>query len=154
MAESPSGLTPQSFPTKIDTWLMLVLVFGLLTNFFATAAAVQAGPRTGLVAIAVTFVALTALGLLAVPTRYELHASELVIRSGVVRYRVPYVAIRAVTPSRAPRSAPAWSIDRLRIDYAQRYALVSPADRLGFLHALAARAPQLVLDGEALVLRG
>jgi hypothetical protein len=89
--------------------------------------------------------------LLAWPTRYELHEHELVIRSGVIRYRIPYSDIRAVTPSRNPLSAPAWSLDRLRIDRKRGFALISPQDKDGFLRALAERARQLTLQGDRLV---
>jgi hypothetical protein len=89
--------------------------------------------------------------LLAWPTRYELHEQELVIRSGVIRYRIPYSEIRAVTPSRNPLSAPAWSLDRLRIDRKRGYALISPRDKEGFLRVLAARTDQLTLRGDRLL---
>jgi membrane protein YdbS with pleckstrin-like domain len=144
-----------SFPTKIDRWLVVVLL-GALTAMLVSAVAVARTAQTPAQLMAALCTPLLPVGLVALlswPTRYELHADELVIRSGVIRYRIPYADIRGVAPSRNPLSAPAWSLDRLRIERARGYALISPRDRAGFLEALAARTPQLVREGEQLVAR-
>ena len=75
------------------------------------------------------------------------------IRSGVVRYRIPYVDLREVHPTNNPLSAPAWSLDRLKLVRNRGYALISPDDKPRFLHELARRAPHLTLQGDRLVAR-
>jgi hypothetical protein len=70
-------------------------------------------------------------------TRYAIGQGRLLVLSGPLRWSIPFAEIRAVRRSRAAWSAPALSLDRLRIEYgAGRSCLVSPADRAGFLAAL------------------
>lgn len=142
-----------SFSTKVDTWLALVLVAALLVGSISTAAGMQAARTTAEAAavLGMTLLAPLIVGVLSVPTRYELHREQLVIRSGILRYRYAYSDIRGVTPTHNPLSAPAWSLDRLRIDLPKRYALVSPADKSGFLLALSQRAPHLRFAGDRLI---
>lgn len=144
-----------SFPTKIDRWLVVVLLGGLVAMLLAVVTAARTAQTPAQLAGAVLALLgpIALVALLSWPTRYELRADELVIRSGVIRYRIPYGDIRGVTPSRNPLSAPAWSLDRLRIDRPKGYALISPRDRPGFLAALAARTPHLAHRGEELVAR-
>jgi len=92
------------------------------------------------------------------PCRYATAPPELHIRAGLLlRTRLPLDAIQQVRPSRNPLSAPAWSLDRLRIDYRKgtktRFALISPAERDAFLRSLLAAAPGLARtpDGSGLV---
>ena len=51
------------------------------------------------------------------PLDYEITSDELIARSGFMRWRVPLGSIEEVSPSRNPASAPAWSLDRLRVEY-------------------------------------
>ena len=83
-------------------------------------------------------------GALCWPTDYTLYPQEIVIRSGLIRYRVPYHAIVEVRPSRAMWSAPAWSLDRLLIRCGRKMYLISPVDKWGFMAEVAARDPGLV----------
>jgi hypothetical protein len=82
-----------------------------------------------------------------VSTGYEIRAAGLVARSGPWRWTVPLAAIQGVAPAREWKSAPALSLDRLRIDYLQggkaAHLLVSPADRSAFLRDLLAATPGL-----------
>jgi hypothetical protein len=77
-----------------------------------------------------------------------------VVRSGQLRWRVPLAAIQAVHPTRSPLSAPALSLDRLRVEYRvngrQKQIVISPADRAGFYDSLVAAAPGLVKEGDRL----
>ncbi|HZT57137.1 MAG TPA: PH domain-containing protein [Pyrinomonadaceae bacterium] len=89
------------------------------------------------------------------PLDYEIASDELVARSGFMRWRVPLGSIQEVGPSRNPASAPAWSLDRLRIEYvkngATRSLYVSPLDKEGFLRELADSAPGLEVRGGRVV---
>jgi hypothetical protein len=54
--------------------------------------------------------------LLTYPLYYLVTASELIVRCGVwLRQHISLAAIDEVTPERNPASAPAWSLDRLRV---------------------------------------
>lgn len=92
---------------------------------------------------------------LAYPVYYEITASHLLIRSGCLKFQIPLSTIEMVRPTRNPLSAPAWSLDRLRIDYKRnnkpRIALISPEDKSRFLRELTQRVGDLELkDGQAI----
>ena len=141
------------FPTKVDRSIGVALVFGPAVTVFSAIVATTAGqPLVGLIPLAV--IALVYGGLV-IPVYYELADEVLVIRFGMARVRVPYRDIRGVEPTDSILSAPALSMDRIRIDYGRdSEAVISPADRDGFLTALAAKVPHLRRDGERLVAAG
>jgi hypothetical protein len=86
------------------------------------------------------------------PLEYEIKPCELVARSGLMRWRVPLSSIQEVRPSRNPASAPAWSLDRLRVEYvrggSERALYVSPEDKTAFLLDLVDSTPGLELRGD------
>jgi hypothetical protein len=105
---------------------------------------------------------------LAYPVYYEITASDLLIRSGWLKYQIPLSTIEMVRPTRNPLSAPAWSLDRLRIDYRRndririvridyrrndriRIALISPENKARFLNELLQRAANLERLGHQVV---
>jgi hypothetical protein len=143
-----SSLPPERFASKRDGWLVAVLWGASLVDF-AVAGWLLLGTEP-----APAFVA----PLLLVAGVFQLHAlyaidytfegDALVVRASFFRWRVPLAAIDAVEPTRNPLSSPASSLDRLRIRWGAKRILVSPEDRVGFLRALAARAPQLDVSGE------
>lgn len=89
------------------------------------------------------------------PLNYEITSGELVARSGLMRWRVQLASIQEVSPSRNPASAPAWSLDRLRVEYLKgtetRTLYVSPEDKAAFLYDLAEATPGLELRGDRAV---
>ena len=145
---------PDVFPTKVDAWLAAVLggSFVLAVGSAVPVVATATDPSVALIAIVPLVLSFGLVALLALPTRYELHERELVVRSGVIRYRAPYLDIRGVEPTRTIFSAPAWSLDRLAVSYGTGLDLViSPRDKAGFLNALHKRVPHLRLEGDRLV---
>ena len=147
-------MQPLIFPTKVDAWLVAVLLgaFAFVIIIVGVAAR-EADTWLEVVALFLMSVWPAPLvALLALPTRYELHADQLVVRSGVIRYRAPYRDIRSAVPSRAIWSAPAWSLDRLWVSRDSGMdLLISPRDKHRFLVELQRRAPHLRLDGDRLV---
>lgn len=132
------------FPTRVDNWLVAVLVLALLisvASVLVSAAQDLGGATVAGVLVLGTFVLVAALTL---PTHYTLDERELVIRSGVLRYRIPFESIRRVYPTGNALSAPAWSLDRLGIEYRKKggwsLALISPDRKEDFMRLLAARA--------------
>jgi hypothetical protein len=87
----------------------------------------------------------------AYPVSYEIRPPDLLVRAGLTRSRIALSSIEAVSPTRDPASAPALSLDRLRIDYLKKgkltFSLVSPEDKAAFL-------TNLVLSTDGLELRG
>ena len=131
------------FSSKIDLWLWTTLVLTLSACVFAVW---TVGVRGSAMAIAaVLAVCVLALGLpvwIVLGTRYEFAEHDLLICSGPFRWRVPLEQVRAVAPSRSVLSAPALSLDRLRIAYGRVGSiLISPRDKLQFLSELQRRCP-------------
>jgi membrane protein YdbS with pleckstrin-like domain len=108
----------------------------------------------GVVAALAGVVVLTVVyGGLVFPMRYGITDEEIVVRHGVVRQRIPLAKIREVYPTRSPVSSPALSLDRLHIQFGDGFfkaAMISPADKDGFLQELARKAG-LARDGDRLV---
>mgnify|MGYP000884344381 FL=1 len=132
------------FGTKVDWWIVLVLAFAPVS--MATAAIVT---RDVWVLVG-GFLFLGALSLIIVPCEYVLENKWLVVRSGLIRYRVPYDQIDEVRPTNNPLSSPAWSLDRLWISYGRKNIMISPKEKRKFLDAVALRA-NLKKEGDKLV---
>ena len=81
-------------------------------------------------------------------TSYAFEGAMLLVRCGPLRWRIPLEQIFAVNETDSLRSAPAMSMDRLEIRFADDdRMLVSPRDKTGFLTELRRRAPQLGNQG-------
>jgi hypothetical protein len=136
----------RAFASAVDAWLgaLLLLIAAMVPALFIAAVAAWNGDPAAAAGLAASaaFVAAIMVGLVW-PVRYTCASDALVVRSGAIRYRVPYREISRVSPSRAMWSSPALSLDRLRIDYGARWLLISPTDRGDFLAELRRRAPQL-----------
>ena len=139
--------------SKKDLWIVLLVAAAVLGPVIAGIARLTASrPATGealiLIAAGLGFGAV--LLLLAAPTYYQITPGTLIIKSGVLRHRIPLASIEAIRPTRNPLSAPAWSLDRLRIDYrhgdGMRFALVSPQDKRGFMEEVAGADAGLTAD--------
>jgi hypothetical protein len=65
---------------------------------------------------------------------------QLVVRGGILRYRIPYADITDIAPSREIWAAPALSLQRVEISHGPgRFALVSPRERERFIAELEKR---------------
>lgn len=110
----------QTYKSKVDTWLGVVLVgvmVGCLVAFFVS---VRSGDAAAvLAALPILVIGAGLPGWLLASTHYTLGDTALSVRSGPFRWEVPIKAIRDITPTSSPLSSPALSLDRLRIDYGQ-----------------------------------
>lgn len=146
------------YRSKKDWWLVglvwgsvsLLLLVGLY-NFFAPGGNLPLGREL----VSAGVVSAAAVVFTTYPLDYEVTPDELVARSGLLRWRVPVGSIEGVRPSRSAASAPAWSLDRLAVEYRKggstRTLHISPADKLGLMRELADAAPWLALRGDRLV---
>lgn len=129
------------YRSAVDGWLIVLLGLGALVATVSGSLVVVSGqgPERWIAGL----VTLVGVGLplwILRSTSYTLTETELIVRSGPVRRRVAIADIVAITPTRNPLSAPALSLDRLRIDVRRGgYILISPADRASFLADLQAR---------------
>ena len=151
-----SSAAPQRrFPSKRDTWLVLVLWGAALALVYASID-VARSPTPAMFKALFLLICIPAALLLPwilYGTSYALTEEALLIRCGPFRNRVLVSAIQEVTPSRNPMSSPACSLDRLHIKYrgSRLGILVSPADKRSFLQELAELDSQLSLQGDTIV---
>ena len=144
--------------SKVDIWLVVPLYIGVLLPFlWGISFLFNPGVLRGIgwyflcLGIAISAIVL----LLTYPVYYEITATTLLVRSGVIRVKIPLNAIQRVFPERSRQSAPALSLDRLRVDYS-RYSVtrrihISPKDKLRFMQDLTEHTEGLeVKDGQVI----
>jgi hypothetical protein len=129
----------QKFKSKIDRWIMLVLVSAMIVDLgiVVQIAMRPAAPAATTATILVCIAAIVLLGALLLRTYYIVDKGTLRIVSGPFRWTIAVDQISSVMPTRSLLSSPALSLDRLLIRYGNgRKILVSPADRNEFLRAI------------------
>ncbi len=139
--------------SKVDKWIAAVLLgVPVLMLLFTIIEFIGARFTSGLILLG-TFAFIFVIYLLVVyPVHYETKAEILVIRFGIIRYKIPYADIVSVRPTRNILSSPALSLDRLKIEHGKSMpTLISPIDKRLFLEDLASHAPQLKLIRASLV---
>jgi hypothetical protein len=143
------------YRTRVDAWLVALLIGATATPLAAAAWLAASGQTEGLVLLLVWGTAVSALVIsLTVPVRYTLRGDALVVRSGWLRWTIPWAAVRRVEPTWNPLAGPAWSLRRVRLDWDQgNFILVSPQDRESFIEDIAARCPHLTRAGARLEFR-
>jgi len=131
-------MSVKRFNSRIDRWLVFVLVATVLVQLIAISAALSASEATPGVLAGIGVLLLTVILFIWLlrSTYYEISGDTLRIVSGPYRVRIPIEMIESIEPTRSPLSSPALSLDRLRIRYGKKQVLVSPADKRGFLRAL------------------
>ncbi len=147
------------FSTRVDWWIGLLMFWAGAMPPAVTAFGLL-GHRIEVVILGLIATGVMAAVLLgtAIPVRYELHDRELVIRSGLLRFRIAYSGIKSVRPSRSFLKAPAWSLDRLALEYSGSFlgnpVLISPKEKEEFLAELSRREPALArVPGENVLVR-
>lgn len=90
------------------------------------------------------------------PLSYEITRSELFVRGGRVMLRhIPIATIDEVQPDRTIAGSPAWSLDRLRIDYrknGEQVSLwVSPKSKVAFMQEIAGLDSDPKMKGDRLI---
>jgi hypothetical protein len=125
------------FRSKIDLWLLVVLVAAAALPFTQALAGLQDG--SSWISHTVTFALLAgSFSWLVLTTKYTVTQDTLLVQSGPFRWRIAKNEITQIAPSRSILSSPALSLDRLRIEYAagRKSVLISPKDKEGFLKAV------------------
>jgi hypothetical protein len=140
-----------TFPSKRDTWIILLSWVGSVVEVAVGIILLLSNvpPPIKVLAPLVCLTGAVFMVWVLYGTYYVVTQDTLTIRCGPFRFRVPLTEIEAVTPTRNPLSSPACSLDRFLIQYRQsrRRIMVSPLDKAGFLQALVARCPHLMVSG-------
>ncbi|HEX4052369.1 MAG TPA: PH domain-containing protein [Steroidobacteraceae bacterium] len=141
---------PQRFHSRIDGQFALLgvglpvsLALALAANHVLYGAPPWWALLPLLLAVSVVVWSLTS-------TTYTFAGATLLVRCGPFRWRVPVEQIFAVSETDSVRSAPAMSMDRLEIRFANDgRMLISPRDKAEFLAELHRQAPQLANHGRS-----
>lgn len=132
-------MSKKRFQSKVDRWLAAVLILGLLMMLAALIAMTTEVMRepTLVIAIIAVVLGIVLIAWVGLATYYEIDRTELKVVSGPIRWHIPLGDITAVEKTRSPLSAPALSLDRLRIRYGDnRSIVVSPRDKAKFVRRL------------------
>ncbi|MFT4100798.1 MAG: PH domain-containing protein [Burkholderiaceae bacterium] len=127
-------MTATVYNSKIDAWLLVVLLGAMAMSIHASAEVLSARPATWWLLLFTAVLGIVLPIWLLFGTRYILQPDRLTIRCGPFKWRVPVSDITSVTPTRNPLSGPALSLDRLQIDYGTgKSILISPRDKERFI---------------------
>ena len=126
------------YKSKIDWWLGLLIAAVILISLVAGLKALSAySPDATWNALLIGGPGIVLPIVLLLTTRYIIADNHLVVWSGPFRWRITISEISAITPSHDPIASPAWSLNRLRIDYGRKKSiLISPRDRDGFIRQI------------------
>jgi len=138
------------FKSKVDWWVALVLILSLITPFVVLVLLYLDGAPIIFGILPFGILIAIYIGLV-FPLRYELREELLLVRSGLMRIRIPYNEIVEVLPSRSLLSSPAFSIDRLKITRNKGSVLISPLEKETFLRELAVKTEHLDLNDNRLI---
>ncbi len=142
----------RTYPSKVDAWIAVTVCTAFALPLMAGAWHLYAAPAGEKASALIILLPplMAGLGLLAigVPIRYEITDSALIVRFGFLRREISLARIDGAEPSNSPVSAPAWSLERLRIDYRHKdgrrgHVHISPKVRQDFLQHLWLACPQI-----------
>jgi Bacterial PH domain len=139
-----SNVQPQrkrnmTFRSKVDTWLLLVVLASAFTALAGASLALRSGAGwfpTLLIALIGSALPIWIL----VSTKYTVSQAHVLIQSGPFRWCIAVPSITRIASTRSPVSSPALSLDRLRIEYdgGKKALMVSPLEREQFVQAVKA----------------
>ena len=138
------------FVSKVDFWLVLLL-WGL--SLFTVSVPLwqwQRGAHKSLIqTILMTVILIPFAALMLIPffgTEYTLTNDQLQVDSGFSVQKIELTDITYIMPTRSMSSAPALSLDRIKISYQDEEILISPKDKSRFYREIQARNPRIVID--------
>ena len=143
---------PEKFPSKVDSWLVVVFGMGVLFIAICTYSIWSSSSSSAslLFKIVISAILVGAAALIIsilYGTSYTFDDYQLVIRSSVFRWRIPLRTVKSIQPSTSLLSSPACSLDRLEIEHDEGSILISPRDKAQFVEVLKKRAPQVRVLG-------
>lgn len=122
------------FYSKVDTWLVVVMIAAFIVSVVSTAPAFC----QGMLWVAVPVILIFGFVIwIFTSTYYVIGEQDILVRSGPFRWRIPIHEIEDIQPTRNPLSSAALSLDRLNITYSGgRWMMISPKNKDEFLAEL------------------
>ena len=125
------------FRSKVDAWIGAVFLVAAVAQLLGALYLVGSNFPGRWLAVLLLLIGPAFLLWTMTTTYYVVSSTELLVRSGPVRIRIPMDQISSIQKTRNPLSSPALSLDRLAVNYgAGRTCMISPKDQAGFLEAL------------------
>jgi hypothetical protein len=126
--------------SKKDGWIVVVVWLAIIGPMVMGIAFMTVGGpllAAGMTTLLISTLTGLVVLLLTYPLYYKITSDELVVRCGLlVNQHIPLSAIVLAQPTRNPLTAPAWSLDRLRLAYViqgrEKFTLISPKDKSAF----------------------
>lgn len=131
----------KTYRSRVDAWIAIILGIVAAACLSSGIGMIVKGMPGGVImAPIIIFTGVILPFWLMLTTRYVLGSDTLEIRSDPIKWEVPLKEIRKITPSRSILSSPAFSLDRLEIQYGRwNSILISPAQRDDLLRELETR---------------
>ncbi len=136
-----------TFPSRIDTWQVLLLAVGLGAAGVPLVRRILSGQSLDTLAAILLALASGFVIWVFTTTSYEVTPDQMIVRSGPFRTTVPLGSVQRLRATHNPLSAPALSLDRIEVTYGSKRILISPRDKRGFVNAVIKRAPGVELEG-------
>lgn len=121
------------YPSKVDAWLAILLI---TVPLFVIGFGIYFGDLTAMILIPIGLLLAFGFAAIAIPCRYTLTENHLIIQCGILRERIQLQNIRDAVPSSDPLSAPALSLQRVKIELGNGFRLISPRDRERFIREI------------------
>jgi hypothetical protein len=137
----------QTFRSKVDSWLILVVTGALGAIWLAPVRRIWAGRTIDTLDIIGPFLATAFIVWVFGATYYVITADDLIVHAGPIRRTVPLRSVQRLRATHNPLSSPALSLDRIEVTYGSKRVLISPQDKRGFVRAVLKRSPAVVLEG-------
>jgi hypothetical protein len=142
----------KTYKSAIDLWLAIILI-GMPAAIIFTGVSIgfglhllqwhaNIGKAVGFVLFGSGVALAVLIAMFTVPCCYTLREHELNIQCGILQASVPYNNIRRLELSCSLWSAPALSLNRVKIVLDDGFHLISPKDRVAFIKDLQLRLDQ------------
>jgi hypothetical protein len=135
------------FRSKVDIWLVVVLAIAVAVMWSALGNLAWTGGSLDVLELGVAVLTTVFLAWFFAATYYVVTDTDLIVRSGPLRWIIALRSVERLRASRDPLSSPALSLDRIEVTYGSKRILVSPQDKVGFVRALRTQLPHVELDG-------
>lgn len=125
-----------TYNSAVDAWIAVVLIGAPLLVVSGGVYLLDNSLPAGIIQIAVGILVGLFIASLALPCRYVIDDSRLLIQCGFLKEEIAIAKIRGVEYSSSLWSAPALSLKRVRIILDDGWRLISPKDRDEFINSI------------------
>ena len=141
---------PLRFPSKIDWWIPWLIAIPAIAgpvSLYFNPGKKPMTPATMWTVAASLVLPIIFLGWLFKTTDYLISGGDLRVRCGPMKITMPLSSITRIARSNSMASGAALSLSRIAVEYGEsKEVIISPADRQGFIRAIVARVPNVVIQ--------